>query len=115
MTNSRNKGVDGELELAKRLRECGFDARRGQQFSGGADSPDVVSNDLAAFHIECKRVERTLLYEWLDQATRDAGPDKVPVVMHRRSRKPWVVILTLEDFLTLVRQTEIVSLLQPTE
>jgi hypothetical protein len=37
--NSRNKGKRGELEAAKFLASEGFPARRGQQFSGGADSP----------------------------------------------------------------------------
>lgn len=35
--NSRQKGKVGEREFASLLREHGFDARRGQQFSGGAD------------------------------------------------------------------------------
>lgn len=34
--NSRNKGKRGEREFAALLREHGFDARRGQQFAGGA-------------------------------------------------------------------------------
>lgn len=32
--NSRQKGARGERELAKKLREYGFDSRRGQQYSG---------------------------------------------------------------------------------
>jgi len=95
--NSRNKGAAGERELAEVLRDHGIDARRGQQFSGGSDSPDVVST-LSGIHIECKRVEAGNLYLWLDQAQRDAGT-KIPIVAHRRNKKPWVVILDLEDFL----------------
>lgn len=103
--NSRAKGKNGELELADFLRGHGFDARRGQQFHGGGDSPDIVSARLGGvFHIECKRVEAGNLYQWLAQARGDAG-DKVPVVMHRRSRQDWVAILPLEDFLNLVIKT----------
>ena len=52
--NSKQKGKRGELELAKKLQEYGFEARRGQQYSGiGGD--DVVG--LEGVHIECKRVE----------------------------------------------------------
>ena len=36
--NSRRKGKVGEREFAALLREHGFDARRGQQFSGSPDS-----------------------------------------------------------------------------
>ena len=45
--NSRQKGKVGEREFAALLRVQGFDARRGVQFCGGVDSPDVVSDALA--------------------------------------------------------------------
>ena len=100
--NSRAKGKAGELELAKVLREHGFDeARRGVQYSGGGDSPDIVG--LPGFHVECKRVESGNLYTWLDQAVRDSdGTGRVPVVAHRKSRRAWVAVLLLDDFLRLV-------------
>lgn len=98
--NSRAKGKRGELELAEFLRERGYGARRGQQFSGGADSPDVVCPDLAGIHLEVKRVEAGNLYSWLAQAERDAGT-KVPLVVHRRNGKEWVAIMRLEDLLKL--------------
>lgn len=98
--NSREKGVKGELELAEVFRAHGVHARRGQQFAGGSDSPDVVTS-LPGIHVESKRVEAGNLYTWLDQAQRDAG-DKIPVVAHRRSRRQWVVILNLDDFLNFI-------------
>jgi len=99
--NSRRKGKAGELELAHFLINHGFPARRGQQFKGGAGSPDVVCDSLPRIHFEAKRVERGNLHEWLAQATRDAG-DKVPVVAHRRSRGDWVAILPLADLLKIL-------------
>ena len=43
--NSRAKGQRGERELASELQRLfGVNARRGQQYCGGADSPDVVSD-----------------------------------------------------------------------
>ena len=103
MINSRQKGKAGELDLAAFLREHGFDeAARGCQFRGGGDSPDVVG--IPGFHIEAKRVEAGSLYAWLDQAIRDsAGTDLVPLVCHRRNRREWVAILTLADFLEIIR------------
>jgi Holliday junction resolvase len=102
--NSRAKGKVGELEWAAFLREHGFDdARRGQQFKGGGDSPDVVG--MTGFHPEVKRVEEKAagtIYDWLAQAVRDAAAGLVPLVAHRRNRKEWVVILRAEDFLKLV-------------
>lgn len=103
--NSRDKGKRGELELAKYLSDRGFLAKRGQQFHGGADSPDVACASLPGIHIEAKRVERGALYDWLAQAIRDAGKHKTPVVMHRKNKEEWVAILRLEDFLSLFLST----------
>ena len=69
--NSRQKGKVGEREFASLLRDHGFDARRGQQFAGGADSPDVVSNALAWLHVEVKRVQNLNLTDACVQAEGD--------------------------------------------
>lgn len=95
---SRDKGKRGERELARLLRDRGYDAHRGAQNKGGPDSPDV--DGIPGIHIECKRTERLDLYGALDQARRDAGDD-VPVVMHRRNDCDWVAILRLDDFLRI--------------
>jgi Holliday junction resolvase len=102
--NSRTKGKVGELEFAKLLQFHGFDGRRGQQFSGGKDSPDVVSDTLADFHFEVKRKEAGNLYSWMAQAKADAFIDKIPVVMHRRNREEWVAILSADIFLELLHK-----------
>ena len=94
---SRNKGKVGERELARELsRVLGVSARRGVQFCGGPDSPDVVT-DIPGIHFECKRTERFRLYEALDQAVEDGGIEKIPVVMHRQNKKPWVAVVRLDD------------------
>ena len=94
---SRDKGKKGERELAKELsRALGVKARRGVQFQGSPDSPDVIT-DIPEIHIECKRTERFRLYESLDQAINDAGVNKIPVVCHRQNLQPWVVVLRLDD------------------
>lgn len=98
--HSRNKGKRGELELARLLRERGYTARRGQQFKGTPDSPDIVGLD--GFHVECKRVEAGNPYKWLEQAKADAGEDQVPLVVHRKNNQDWITILTLDDFLNLL-------------
>jgi Holliday junction resolvase len=102
--NSRSKGKRGELELVEVIRAAGWEARRGQQYKGGIDSPDVITNMPGNLHIECKRVEAGNLYVWLEQAVRDAKPGDMPVVMHKKNAKPWVAILDLEDFFTLVKK-----------
>lgn len=107
--NSRNKGAAGERELANWLKERGYEAKRGQQHKGGVDSPDVVV-DIPGVHIECKRTERFAIYDALDQARSDAGPN-LPIVAHRCNgnkgarascRGEWLAVLSLDDLLTLL-------------
>lgn len=94
--NSRAKGANGERELAAELkRTLNVEARRGRQFCGSPDSPDVVTS-IKGVHIECKRVEQFNLYKALEQATRDCG-DQIPIVCHRKNRKDWVVVVRLDD------------------
>lgn len=100
---SRDKGKRGERELALKLREYGYDTRRGVQYHGGPESPDVIG--LPGIHIECKRTERLNLYDALAQAKHDAGRD-MPVVMHRRNDCEWVVIQPLEDWIELYRESK---------
>lgn len=96
--NSRAKGARGEREFAAFLREHGFEARRGQQFSGSPDSPDVVHN-IPGLHVEVKRQERWEPEKWYAQAVRDASPDEVPVVAMKKNRGEWMVMLSADDFL----------------
>ena len=104
MTNSREKGARGERELASKLREHGFEARRGQQYSGANGDADVVG--LPGIHIEAKRVERLNLYDALAQSKRDAREGEKPVVMHRKNNSEWVVIQPLDDWIEMYKETE---------
>ena len=100
--NSRQKGKVGEREFAALLREHGFDARRGQQFAGGADSPDVVSDALAWLHVEVKRVQNLNLADACVQAEGDCGC-KPWVVAHRRNHAPWLITMRADFFFRLLR------------
>ena len=97
--NSRAKGARGEREWAAYLRERGFSARRGCQFSGSPDSPDVV--DSSPLHWEVKRVERLNLHDACDQAKRDAA-GKPWAVAHRRNRGEWLVTVPADWLLGLL-------------
>ena len=81
---SRDKGKRGERELAGKLREYGYNCRRGQQYAGANGDADVVG--LPGIHIECKRVERLDLYGAVQQAHSDSRPAEIPAVMHRRNK-----------------------------
>lgn len=97
---SRDKGKRGEREFAALLREHGYDARRGVQYCGGPDSPDVTG--LPGIHIEVKRTESLRLYEALKQSEQDTG-EEMPIVAHRRNNCPWVIILKANDFMRLYK------------
>lgn len=98
--NSRDKGKRGELELASKLREYGYDCRRGQQYSGTETTADIVG--LPYIHPECKRVEALNLYTAYEQAVRDSGTSgDMPTVFHRKNGKPWLAIMSLEDWMKL--------------
>ena len=99
---SKEKGKHGEREVAELLRKYGFDARRGQQFSGGDGSPDVVHN-IEGLHIEVKRTEKFDLESAMTQAREDSTSEQYPVVFHRKSRKKWVIVMDAEDFLFMVQ------------
>ena len=116
--NSREKGKRGERQWRDELRANGFAARRGQQFSGSAESPDVVCESLPWIHFEVKAVERLNMEEAMEQARRDcrekaqkdakgendqgsagASPhQKVPIVAHRRNFRPWLVTMEADSF-----------------
>ena len=103
--NSRQKGKRGELELAKVLREHGYETRRGQQYSGTETSADVVG--LPGIHIECKRVENLNVYNALAQAIRDTGESgDLPAVFHRKNNQPWLVTMRLDDWLKIFNGKE---------
>ena len=100
--SSRNKGKRGEREAAKALAKVlGCTARRGQQFAGGNDSPDLITS-IAGVHFEVKRTESLSLYKAIDQAQTDCKPDDVPVVLHRRNHQPWLVVVELERLPELI-------------
>ena len=102
--NSRSKGAGGERELAHLLQQRGYNARRGQQYSGINGDADVVG--LPGIHLEVKRVERLNLEDAMEQSVRDAREDETPVVVHRKNRKPWMVTMLFEDWMELYEQTQ---------
>ena len=107
--NSRAKGARGERELAAILREHGYDARRGQQFSGANGDADVIG--LEGIHIECKLRDRLNIEDAYAQARRDADRrGEIPTVMHRKTgdkhKCGWLVTMSLEHFMHLYKAWE---------
>jgi Holliday junction resolvase len=104
--NSRAKGKRFEREAAKAITETfGVEARRGIQFKGGDESPDIIT-DFKNLHFEVKAVEKLNLMEAFEQAKRDAGATKVPVVMHKKNRTGWFLTMRLEDVKLFIKSVQ---------
>lgn len=103
--NSKRKGKTGELELARKLRELGYEVRRSVQYNGKEEEGQADLLGLPGIHIECKRTEKLNLYEAVNQAKRDSeGKGELPVVFHRRNNCEWLAVMPLEDFIRLYRE-----------
>lgn len=107
--NSRSKGKRGERQWRDELRANGYHARRGQQFSGSPDSPDVICDGLPWAHFEVKHVEHLNLSAAMAQARRDQtksglNSGKAIFVAHRKNRWPWLVTMDAERFYRFLRR-----------
>lgn len=100
--NSRRKGAEFERKLARILRDYGYDARRGQQYSGANGDADVVG--LPGVHIEAKAVERLNLYDAMAQSKRDARSGEIPVVIHKKNNCNILVTMELDSFMDLYKE-----------
>lgn len=99
--DSKEKGKRGELELSHILTSHGFEARRGQQYCGANGDADVIG--IPGFHLEVKRVEKLNINMAMAQSINDAKPDEIPVVVHRKNRKPWLVTMRLEEWIGMIK------------
>lgn len=107
--NSKQKGARFERLLASKFREYGFsESRRTAQYCGNAgDAADVTG--LPYIHIEAKHQETMRLYDWMEQAKRDAkagSEDRIPVVFHKKNNAEILVTLTFDDFMQIYREFE---------
>lgn len=102
--NSRQKGARYERELAADFRAEGYDARRGQQFSGANGDADVIG--LPGIHVEAKRVEHLNIHNAMDQAVRDARAGELPAVFHRKNNCETLVTMRLADWFQVYREWE---------
>lgn len=107
---SRQKGIDYERELVRRLKERGFTAERGLQMRGGGCIADVTVY-LAGdpwLHVEAKKGKRPNAKAALGQAIRDAAPGVIPVAVTCEDAKSVggyrteMVTMRLSDWIDLV-------------
>lgn len=107
--NRKQKGARFERSLAAKFREYGYnESRRTAQYCGNTgDASDVVG--LPGLHIEAKHQEKMYLYDWVEQAKRDAaanGAINIPAVFHKKNNAEILVTLTLDGFMMIYKEYE---------
>ena len=100
--SNKRKGKVFERECSKMIRARDFDCRRGQQFRGSKDSPDIVSDSLNEFHFECKFKQNLNLWDALEKCLEEA-PGKMPTIIWKRDRKIPLVIMDFHDWMDIVQ------------
>lgn len=105
--NSKQKGARFERELARRLKEYGYDnVRRTVQYCGKTgEAADLVG--LPGVHIEAKAVERLNIYDAIAQAKQDAHGIDLPAVFHKKNYHEILVTMELDDFMQIYRHFEV--------
>ena len=95
-----------ERLVAGLFRANGYEARRGQQYSGANGDADVVG--VKGLHIECKARERGQgeMYDWMAQAKHDAREGEVPVVIHKKNNCKVLVTMEFDDWIEFYREWE---------
>jgi len=105
MINSRTKGASAEREVFKIISDClGIKVERNlvQTREGGSDTT------VGDWAIEVKRQETLSLTTWWSQAVEQAmRVNKKPMLIYRKSRMPWKVIVSAQDFIALYGGTVI--------
>ena len=99
--HSRRKGAAFERELVHRFREAmpGAEVKRGLQYRGGEEVPDI---DCPVFWPELKRGKKPNVRGALRQAINDAPQGRIPVAVIRDDRSAPFAVIQLDDFLDLV-------------
>ena len=96
----KQKGATAEREVIAVLSELtGQDLKRNLEQTREGGHGDI-NQQVGGCSVEIKRVEKLALNQWLEQSKTAAGEHLVPVVVFRRSREPWRVLieLSLEEY-----------------
>jgi hypothetical protein len=97
---SRSKGVRAEREVEVEFQRAGFATDRNiggrRQVSG-----DIAVEGLA---VEVRRREKQNIPRWWIDHAAECPTHVVPVVASRASHQPWLVTLSLQDFLDLLAE-----------
>lgn len=102
---SKERGKRFERETVHLFADWGHKAFRTAQHMGKTgQAPDVKVDYL---HVECKIRRKIAVYEWYEQAKRDAlaeGKGNLPTVIFRADDMPPMVLMAFEDWIQLYNE-----------
>ena len=105
--NSKQKGKSGELEFCHECKKYGFDkVYRTAQTNGKLEQSLADCEGLHGIHVEVKRVEALNIDKAMEQSIRYLQTKKekrLPVVFHRKNRKPWKSTMLFSDWIKLYK------------
>lgn len=106
--NSKKKGSRGERALRDVWIKHGYtNAHRSQQYSGKGESAADLEGIDPKLHIECKvGYTYKTIYDFMEQAERDAKENQIPVVNCKMDRKEWLCVMRLDDFIELWKEKQ---------
>jgi hypothetical protein len=102
------RGKRGELEVAELLRPLFPEVRTRR--AGGESARDTRGSDLvgtAPYVCQIKRRERLNVVEAWNEAAQNAN-GAVPLLIHRRDHSPWLVTMSLEEWMELEKARQLV-------
>ena len=105
MTLPKRRGTNFEYRVLYRLKAKFPDARRVVLSGGGSEKGDIKTD---RFLIECKKTmydSIRITKDWLRKIERQAG-SKIPLLIFGLKRSEPYVVMRLDDFLSLVRDTK---------
>jgi hypothetical protein len=97
---SRDKGRLGEQQVATIFRDAGYTCHRVANSGGLCLKGDLTGID--GFHVEVKRQERLDIPKWLRQVREETPEGDVPLLIFRRSREDWQVVIPLDELIELM-------------
>lgn len=105
--NSKQKGKDGELEFCHECEKYGLNGvHRTAQTNGKLEQSLADCEGLEGIHVEVKRVEALNIDAAMEQSIRDLETKKekrIPVVFHRKNRKPWKATMLFSDWVKIYK------------
>lgn len=106
--SAKNKGVKFQNDVRDILYNKYPQLREGDIKTAvmGESGTDIIlsptAQDLIPLDIECKRTEKTSVWDWYEQAKENTESGRKPCVVFRRNRSDTMALISFKDLLELM-------------